>query len=493
MDVGTTKITNPKHIEDSFIADLAVKDAVAVQEVEIDPALERKLRWKIDLYLMPALWILLVFSYIDRSNLGNARVAGMYTDLKLKDKDYYHAVVTFQVGYLIAGTPSNMVLVRARPSLYIPALMFLWGTCATCLGAVQNKHQLLAVRFLLGITEAGFAPGVFFLISSWYKREEQSVSTSMINAYRSLSSSFRSKRFIFFLSASILSGAFGGIIAGLIARHLNGAQGLPGWRWLFIVEGTLTAGISFIVPFFLLDFPATSKRLSPEEKKMAIARLAKEDITSRNANVATRLTHWRAFISAITNWRLYFLALPYMQLVGSSALAYFYPYLIQGLGYTAINAQFMTAPLYVVALAIAIPTSILADKFSTKRSLFVATIMLIGSVFCGLATGIRAYIPRYVFLCFINSAIWTGSPIALSYATSQLGPVDTETRAISLGIVNGLSQLAQVYGSALFPSRDAPDYLVGFGTYTGLFAVGSIIAFAGHFLLRKYPYRADFE
>lgn len=153
----------------------------------------------------------------------------------------------------------------------------------------------------------------------------------------------------------------------------------------------------------------------------------------------------------------------------------------------------MTAPLYVVALAIAVPTSILADKFSTKRSLFVSTIMAIGTVFCALATGIRAYIPRYVFLCFINSAIWTGSPIALSYATSSLGPVDTETRAISLGIINGMSQLAQVYGSALFPSSDAPEYLKGFGTYTGLFAVGATIACLGHFLLKKYPYKADFE
>jgi len=153
----------------------------------------------------------------------------------------------------------------------------------------------------------------------------------------------------------------------------------------------------------------------------------------------------------------------------------------------------MTAPLYVVALAIAIPTSILGDRFSTKRGLFVAIIMLIGAIFCGLATGIRAYKPRYVFLCFINSAIWTGSPIALSYATSCLGIVDTETRAISLGIINGLSQLAQVYGSALFPSREAPEYLKGFGTYTGLFAMGAAIAFTGHFLLRRYPYRADFE
>lgn len=153
----------------------------------------------------------------------------------------------------------------------------------------------------------------------------------------------------------------------------------------------------------------------------------------------------------------------------------------------------MTAPIWAVALVISVPMSLIADRFHNIRALLVTGIMLGGALFCGLATGILAYVPRYVFLCFINSAIWTGAPIALSYATSCLGPVDTETRAISLGIVNGLSQLAQVYGSALFPSADAPEYYKGFGTYTGLFFVGACIMGCGHFLIKRYPYRADFE
>lgn len=153
----------------------------------------------------------------------------------------------------------------------------------------------------------------------------------------------------------------------------------------------------------------------------------------------------------------------------------------------------MTAPLYVVALALSIPLSILADKFPSRRGLFIAGIMSVGTLFCGLATGIRAYVPRYVFLCLINSAIWCGAPIALANAASKLGPVDPETRAVSLGIVNGLSQLAQVYGSALFPSKEAPAYVKGFGTSTALFFVGACVALAGHILLKRYPYRRDFE
>ncbi|RKL32814.1 hypothetical protein BFJ72_g10314 [Fusarium proliferatum] len=463
MSKSEVQITDTQHVEQV--------DRMVAEERAL---VERRLVRKIDMRLMPMLWLLMVFSYLDRSNLGAANVAGMNKTLNLSDQDYYHAIVTFQVAYVISGTPSNMIIVRLRPSLYIPAIMFLWGTCATFLGAVQSREQLWAVRFLLGVTEAGFAPGVMFMFSCWYKREEQA------------------KRFIIFLSASILSGAFGGVLAGAISGHLDGARGIEGWRWLFITEGVLTVAMALFAPFSLLDYPATSKGLTAEERLVAVERLTTEDITAATGSHENSLSHGRAFVSAVTNWRLYFLALPYMQLVGSSALAYFYPYLIQGLGYTSVKAQYMTTPLYIVALTIAIPTSVAADMFPLQRGFFVFTIMLLGAIFCALATGIRAYVPRYVFLCFINSAIWTGSPIALSYAASNLGPVDSETRAISLGIINGLSQLAQIYGSALFPRSEAPEYLTGFTTYTLLFATGSVIALSGSFLLRKYPYKADF-
>lgn len=143
------------------------------------------------------------------------------------------------------------------------------------------------------------------------------------------------------MSASILSGAFGGVLAGAISGHLDGARGIEGWRWLFIIEGVLTVTMALFAPFSLLDYPATSKGLTAEERVVAVERLTTEDITAATGSHENGLSHGRAFVSAVTNWRLYFLALPYMQLVGSSALAYFYPYLIQGLGYTSVKAQFV--------------------------------------------------------------------------------------------------------------------------------------------------------
>ena len=113
-----------------------------------------------------------------------------------------------------------MILARAKPSIFLPTIMFLWGCVTIGMGWIPNYESLVGLRIVVGILEAGFAPGVLLLLSSWYKPNEQA------------------KRFGVYISAAILSGAFGGLIAGAIEQNLDGAHGLPGWRWLFIVSMT---------------------------------------------------------------------------------------------------------------------------------------------------------------------------------------------------------------------------------------------------------------
>lgn len=162
----------------------------------------------------------------------------------------------------------------------------------------------------------------------------------------------------------------------------------------------------------------------------------------------------------------------------------------------------MTAPLFFVALVIAIPTCILADRMSTRtgmmanRSFFTAVCLLGGSLFCALAAGIHAYVPRYVFLCFINSAIWTANPLALSFSSTCLKGVDAEQRAISLAIICALGNIAQLYGSALFPLTDAPVYLKGFAVYAACMFVSAALYTCAYFAIyrsssRKSPAAAE--
>lgn len=140
----------------------------------------------------------------------------MEEDLALTDTMYSVIVLVFFTSYLVCEVPSNMILNRVRPSMYLPLLGVLWGIVATCMGAAQSYGQLVAMRFLLGMFEAGFAPGCAFYLSSWYKKYELT------------------SRFAWLYTSVALAGAFSGLLAGVITEHMDGAGGIRGWRWLFV-------------------------------------------------------------------------------------------------------------------------------------------------------------------------------------------------------------------------------------------------------------------
>jgi MFS family permease len=160
-------------------------------------------------------------------------------------------------------------------------------------GFVPNYKSLIAFRIIIGCLEAGFAPGVLLLLSSWYKRNEQS------------------KRFSVYISAAILSGAFGGLIAGAIEGGLDGKYGIAGWRWLFIIEGTMTAGWSLIASFILLDFPATTAKFSARERELAMQRIIADGLSIRSEDNPS-IGHLRALKLALSDWRTWAFTVGYM-------------------------------------------------------------------------------------------------------------------------------------------------------------------------------------
>lgn len=225
-------------------------------------------------------------------SIGNAKVAGMQTDLNLDSNRYSITLVVFFIGYVLFEVPSNMLLTRIKPSVYLPTIMFLWGVVTIGMAFTPSYHGLIGFRVAMGILEAGFAPGVLLILSSWYKKSEQS------------------KRFAVYISAAILSGAFGGLIAGGIMSGLDGAHGIAGWRWLFIVEGATTAGWSVVSSFILLDFPATTKRLTERERELAIARIKADSMAVTTDD--TPLTHLQALKLSLKNWKTWLFVVGYM-------------------------------------------------------------------------------------------------------------------------------------------------------------------------------------
>ena len=176
----------------------------------------RKLITKIDLRVIPVLSVLYLLAFLDRTNIANASVFGLQKNLHLTGTQYNTALTIFFVPYIAFEIPSNIILKRLRPHIWLSACMFLFGLVTVCQGLVQNYSGLLAVRFFLGLAETGMFPGSFYLIGMWYKRSEAQ------------------KRYSFFFGSTSLAGAFGGLLASAIGK-LNGRRGYLGWRWIFIL------------------------------------------------------------------------------------------------------------------------------------------------------------------------------------------------------------------------------------------------------------------
>jgi MFS family permease len=172
-------------------------------------------------------------------------------------------------------------------------------------------------------------------------------------------------------------------------------------------------------------------------------------------------------------------------IVGSSTLSYFYPTLVKGLGYETTQAQYMTIPIFAVAFVATAITGYFADRHSRWRGLILAVWMSIAMLCAVVTCAVYNFKARYALLVIMASGLWASNGLALSYASVTFAAMPNETRAISLAFVNAMGNLAQIYGAYLFPSADAPKYLMGFGVISGLCLTG-VLAYAGlHVLLRS--------
>lgn len=198
------------------------------------------------------------------------------------------------------------------------------------------------------------------------------------------------------------------------------------------------------------------------------------------------MTSFQALIRALSNWRVWIHIAGYMVIVGSSTLSYFYPTLVQGLGYSSVNAQYMLVPIYGVAFIFVGITAVVADRFPKQRGLIIAG-WLFEAMVCAIAICTEyGYTARYVLLVFTATGLWAANGLGLSYASSTFGVFPRQQRGIALALVNALGNLAQIYGAYLFPNEDAPKYIMGFSVIVAMCAFGVAVYIVAHVTLRKY-------
>ncbi|KAG9089629.1 hypothetical protein FRC06_001452, partial [Ceratobasidium sp. 370] len=314
---------------------------------------------KLDRRILPWMAGLFLMSFLDRSNIGNARLDGLETDLGLRGLQFNNALAIFYPFYIIAEVPSNIMLKRTRPSLWFAFIMVSWGIVMTLMGLVKNYRGLMIARVFLGIAEGGLFPGIAFYITLWYRRSETGTRLAIIYA------------------TATVAGAFGGLLARGITE-MRGVGGLKGWAWIFILEGLLTVVVASAAYFFIPDHPTTVKFLSPREQTKLVQRLQND--TGGLSQEFEMCYVW----DAVKDWKTYAYMFIFIACTTPTySMSLFLPTIIKNMGYTAEKAQLLSVPPYVLACILTVIIGITADRLRTRGRfmiIFFRFAMLIASV-----------------------------------------------------------------------------------------------------------------
>ncbi|KAL8731511.1 MAG: hypothetical protein Q9166_003357 [cf. Caloplaca sp. 2 TL-2023] len=414
--------------------------------------IDRRLLWKLDLRLIPWLCLLYLISFLDRTNIGNARLVHLEDDLNITGGQYNAALSLFFVSYSLAEPLTNVLLKRLRPSIFIPIIMLLWGICMTTMGLVHNFQGLMAARFFLGLTEAGLFPGINYYLSCWYRRDEFGIRAAI------------------FFSAAAVSGSFGGLLAAAIGK-MAGVGGKPGWAWIFILEGLATILIGVASFWMVFDFPDEATFLSEVDRERVIRRLKADQQSSAEHEDFQMAYFW----ASVKDWKTWLYATIYMGCVGPLyAFSLFLPTIIgpDGLGYKDTTAQLLSVPPYAVAAVLTVTIGAVADR-TRQRGLCNMGVSVLGIIGFAMLLGSRDPHVQYagtflgalgIYPCIANTITWVSNNTEGVYK-----------RGVTMGFVIGWGNLNGVVSSNIYRGKDKPRYYVGHGvliSYLVLFLLG---------------------
>ncbi|KAJ7742251.1 MFS transporter [Mycena metata] len=406
------------------------KDADSATSYVYDDAAEKALLRKQDIRIVPLSAAICLLANLDRSNIGNAKILNSEThndllsETHMTNLQYTIALMVFLVAYAGFEVPSNYLLKRLSPSRWIAFLMLVWGGLTMGLGGTHTYAEVAAVRFLLGVFEAGLFPGLIYLLTFWYRPEERSV------------------RVAFILASATLAGAFGGAIAYGVG-HMNRANGLSAWRWLFILEGLPSCLSSILVFFILPNYPETAHWLSEHEKKLAAYRL-KDQGSKGNSKALT----WEETKDTLKDWRLYAHYVVYFGVSPPfSSLSLFTPSIVAGLGFTSLQANLMTVPPYAVAYVVTLLTSWSADR-NNSRGLHAGIACLVGAAgfMASALLPADAYAHRYGCLIVGAAGSFASVPPLVGWITSNVFTTSAAGLVIALNVsFTGPGQMVGVW------------------------------------------------
>ncbi|KAJ8133448.1 hypothetical protein O1611_g169 [Lasiodiplodia mahajangana] len=424
---------------------------------DYSPAKEARVVSKLDWNLMSLFFVLYMLAFLDRGNIGNARIAGLQEDFNLVGDKYQWLINIFYIAYVLAEF--GILLWKVFPPHIVGTIVvFGWGLIATVQAGAQNWSGLMALRFLLGVFEACYGPGIIYLLSFFYLRHEIGFRCGI------------------FASAAPLASTFAGALAyGITSGHSH----LANWRLLFLVEGLPTVLMAIAAFFYLPDSPEKAKFLDSEEKEIVKARVMRQVGTDATARIG--LPRLKDLGAVLLDAKAWLCALMYFSgNVSYSSLPVFLPTILKDMGYTAIDAQGLSAPPSFAAFLCALMTTWVADKTQQRCLVLFVTSAIGGAGYIVLAT-VETVGVRYFATFLASAGVFSTIPNILALTLNNQGS-DTR-RGMSLILINLIGQTGPFLGTNVFPTSQSPRYVEGMSICAAFMFFSALLAIAQRYLL----------
>lgn len=371
-----------------------------------------KLYQRVSWRLMPFLFLCFVAAYLDRVNVGFAKLQ-MQADLQFSDAVYGIGAGIFFIGYFIFEVPSNLLMTRAGARLWIARIMISWGLISSALMFTNSVTTFYVLRFLLGAAEAGFFPGIILYLTYWYPAQR------------------RARMVAVFMSGVAVAGVVGGPLSGWIMKTFAGVHGLNGWQWLFLLEGLPSVAIGVWTLFYLDDGIRAARWLSEEDKQALEREIA-----------ADRAQHQHMPLSQVfRSGKVWLLALVYFLCVmGLYGVSFWLPQLIKNSGVTDVfDIGLLSAVPYFVAAVVMVLAARHSDRSGERRwhTAFAALAGALGLVVATLYSD--STVIALAALSVATAGILSTFPIFWSLPTAMLGGA---AAAAGIAMINSLGNLA---------------------------------------------------
>lgn len=383
----------------------------------------RRLRIKIDLWILPMISFIYFIAAMDRSDIGNAQTAGMQKALNATPSQWANVVSLFYVGFVVGQPAGVFTLRKLTPQVVLGVAVLIWGAMICCMISVGNAAQASGLRVLIGFCE-GLDHAALLYLSLWYTPSELATRSGV------------------FYSTSSLAGAFNGLIAYAITKNYKHKPPFQPWQWLFFIEGLTSIGYGLIV---LLALPPVPEKLrwgfTEDEKRLAIIR------TRAAHNTPGAKIRWKEVLPSLKSPMLcvYTVLLIGTQ-VALSGLSSFLPAIVKSMGYSAVHAQILTVPVYAVAFVSTLLFTWLSDVTHMRGPwlMFLSSVSLIGLIM--LTTVKQNNAARYAGVCLMGLGMYPSVMIIVTWLAintrnfTHRATYSAVTNAVAQGIVAGVVQ-----------------------------------------------------